>query len=78
MFMANQRLTQRAADGWDSAAFSGVSLASGFFCSQNFLSSHPPAANANRWAGYFQERCLVRVFYFQVQERSHGDNARWY
>jgi hypothetical protein len=42
--------TKRAADWWDSAAFSSIFLASGFSCSWSFISSRPPAANANRWA----------------------------
>jgi len=32
----NSRPTQRAPDVWDSAAFSSIFLASGFFCSQTF------------------------------------------
>ncbi len=30
----NKRLTQRAADKWDSARFTGIFLASGLYCSQ--------------------------------------------
>jgi hypothetical protein len=44
------RLTMRAADGWESAASTSIFLASSFFCSRSFISSRPPAANANRWA----------------------------
>ena len=44
------RPTKRAADWWDSARLTGIFLASGFFCSRSFVSSRPPAANANRWA----------------------------
>ncbi len=41
----------RAADGGESARFTGVSLASSFFCSQTFLYARPlSAANASRWA----------------------------
>jgi len=42
--------TKRAADGWESAASRSIFLASSFSCSRSFISSHPPAANANRWA----------------------------
>ena len=42
------RLTQRAADGWESARFTGIFLASGLFCSQAVFP--PAAANAHRWA----------------------------
>lgn len=41
-------LTQRAADGWESARSTGIFLASGLYCSQAVFS--PAAANANRWA----------------------------
>lgn len=38
-----------APDVWDSAPFSGIFLASGFFCSRSESCPAPPAANANRW-----------------------------
>jgi len=41
-------LTKRAADGWESARFTGIFPASGLYCSQAVFS--PAAANANRWA----------------------------
>ncbi len=43
-----QRPIPRAADGWESARFTDIFLALGFFCSQTVFS--PAAANANRWA----------------------------
>jgi hypothetical protein len=43
------RPTQRAADGWESAAFSSIFLASGFFYISSLFPARPPAANANRW-----------------------------
>jgi len=36
------------ADWWDSSRLTSIFLASGFFCSWSFISSHPPAANADR------------------------------
>jgi hypothetical protein len=42
-----QRPTKRAADGWESAAFSSIFLALGFFCSQAFSQpAHPPLTQA--------------------------------
>jgi len=41
--------TKRAADWWDSAAFSGIFLASGFFLLSSRIPARPPAANANRY-----------------------------
>ena len=41
--------TMRAADGWESARFTSLFLASGFFCSQAESTLRPPAANADRW-----------------------------
>jgi hypothetical protein len=43
-------LTKRAPDVWESAAFSGIFLASSFFCSQAESTLRPHAGNANRWA----------------------------
>src|SRR3989337_2561091 len=37
-------------DLWDSAAFSSISLASGFFYTSNRIHARPQSANANRWA----------------------------
>jgi hypothetical protein len=47
---SNCRPTQRAADGWESAAFSSFYLALGFFYISSLFPARPPAANANRWA----------------------------
>jgi hypothetical protein len=42
-------LTMRAADGGESARFTGIFLASSFFCSQAFAYARPlSAANASR------------------------------
>jgi hypothetical protein len=49
--MVKTRPTMRAADGGESARFTGSFLASSFFWSQAFLYARPlSAANANRWA----------------------------
>ena len=42
-------LTQRAADGWDSAAFSSIFYTRTESCPQGFISSRPHAGNASRW-----------------------------
>jgi hypothetical protein len=42
--------TMRAADGGESARFTGIFLALGFSCSQTLFSARPlSAANASRW-----------------------------
>jgi hypothetical protein len=48
--LAGQRrgLTNRAADVWDSAAFSSIFLASVFFHISDIVHARPHAANANR------------------------------
>jgi hypothetical protein len=43
------RPTKRAADGGDSAAFSGFFYAQAESCSRSFIHARPTAANANRW-----------------------------
>jgi hypothetical protein len=48
--MAKSVPTKRAADWWDSAPFSRIFLASGFFLLPSRIHARPPAANANRWA----------------------------
>jgi hypothetical protein len=48
-FQVKKRLTQRAADWWDSAPFSSIFLASGFSCSRSRIHARQPAANASRW-----------------------------
>jgi hypothetical protein len=46
-----QSLTMCAADGGDSARFTGIFLASSFVWSQTFIYARPlSAANASRWA----------------------------
>jgi len=47
---ANKRLTQRAADKWDSPRFTDIFLALGLYCPQAESASRPLAANASRWA----------------------------
>jgi len=44
------RPTKRAPDLWDSARFTGIFLASGFFYISNIVHARPQAGNANRWA----------------------------
>ncbi len=43
-------LTQRAPDVWESARFTSIFLASGFFYISNLVHARPHAGNANRWA----------------------------
>jgi CDP-diglyceride synthetase len=55
--------TKRAADGWESAAFSSIFLTLGFFYISSLFPTRPPAANANRWAAesysyFFQNKHL--------------------
>ena len=47
------RLTKRAADKWDSARFSSLFLALGFFRPISRVLARPLAANADRWAHSF-------------------------
>jgi hypothetical protein len=49
-FYVNRHLTKRAADGGDSAAFSGFFHAQAESCSWSFIYARPTAANANRYA----------------------------
>jgi hypothetical protein len=58
----NRGLTQRAADGWESARFTGSFLALGFFCSQAESTLRPPAANASRWAASKTEQEHIKQF----------------
>jgi hypothetical protein len=46
---SKMRPTKRAADVWDSARFSSIFLAWSFFLLPSRISSHPHAANANRY-----------------------------
>jgi hypothetical protein len=51
LYFSQGNLTMRAADGGESARFTGIVPASSFFCSQTFAYARPlSAANANRWA----------------------------
>jgi hypothetical protein len=49
--------TQRAPDGWESARFQAVYVASSWFHQSGVTSSHPPAGNAHRWATKHEQRC---------------------
>ena len=42
--------TKRAPDVWESARFTSIFLASGFFLLPNIVHARPHAGNANRWA----------------------------
>jgi len=46
----SKRPTKRAPDVWESAAFSGIFLALGFFYISSIVHARPHAGNANRWA----------------------------
>ena len=48
--ISTRSLTQRAPDWWVCAAKLGLHLAQSWFRQSGFISSHPPAGNANRWA----------------------------
>jgi hypothetical protein len=49
--MVNQRRpTKRAPDVWDSARFTSIFLASGFFYISSIVHARPHAGNASRWA----------------------------
>jgi hypothetical protein len=50
VFKSYQRLTKRAPDVWDSAAFSSIFLASVFFLLSGIFPTRPHAGNANRSA----------------------------
>jgi hypothetical protein len=41
--------TKRAPDVWESARFTGIFLALGFFYTSSIVHAHPHAGNANRW-----------------------------
>ena len=49
-------LTKRAADVWESARFTSIFLASGFFHISSRIHARPHAANANRWAAMYTVR----------------------
>ena len=61
--LAQSLPTKRAADGWESARFTSIFLASGFFYISCRIHARPPAANANRW----QEPALNLSSVFQNQ-----------
>jgi len=48
LLLIKQRLTQRAADKWDSARFTSLCLALGFIRLPSRVSARPLAANASR------------------------------
>jgi len=60
--MAKSVPTKRAADWWDSAPFSSIFLASGFFLLPSRIHARPPAANANRWVADLQK---IGAFFFE-------------
>jgi hypothetical protein len=61
--MIKHRLTQRAADGWESAALICSFKALAGFCSQAFVHSRPPsAANASRWLASCKRLILLKKF----------------
>ncbi len=47
-FPTQNRLTQRAPDGWESPRFQAVCMAGGWFRQNGVPSSRPPAGNAHR------------------------------
>ena len=55
------RPTQRALDGWESTAFSGIIYARTESCSRSFIHARPPASNANRWAAQTTARTQCRA-----------------
>ena len=54
-----RRLTQRALDAGDSAAFSSIFLASSFFLLPGRVHARPSASNASRWAAVEAKRFMV-------------------
>jgi hypothetical protein len=44
----NERLTQRAPDGWESPRFQAGCVAGSWFRQSGVVSSRPPAGNASR------------------------------
>jgi hypothetical protein len=64
-FTHESRRTKRAADVWESAAFSGFFLASGFFHISNLVHAHPHAANANRSAALFISSASINSVFGQ-------------
>ncbi len=52
--------TQRAPDVWESAAFTGIFLASGFSYISSLVHARPHAGNANRWAASLMNKVFVQ------------------
>jgi len=65
-----RRRTKRAPDVWDSAAFSGIFLASSFFLLPNRIHARPHAGNANRWAFTTFRVCYRKLIGFSNQNES--------
>jgi len=61
--MCMNRPTQRAPDGWESARFQAVCVASSWLRQNGVVSSRPPAGNANRWAAKPQIKSGVYISY---------------
>jgi len=51
-------LTKRAADGWESARFTGIFNALADSCSQADSTLRPAAGNAHRWAHPSKDKCV--------------------
>jgi len=66
------RLTKRALDGWDSAAFSGYFLHPNRILLPSRIHTRPPASNANRWVAVFWDRSFHG--FLDVLKRNGG----WY
>ena len=58
--MAKGWLTQRALDGWDSAALLSFIYTQAESCSRSFVHARPLAANANRWA--FERTAIAEIY----------------
>ncbi|MCX6033533.1 MAG: hypothetical protein NTV38_00940, partial [Chloroflexi bacterium] len=60
---AGRGLTKHAVDGWESARFTIIFLASGFFYISNRIHARPTATNANR-------ELLTTLFHFLSTQSS--------
>jgi len=56
-----RHLTKRAPDLWESAAFSGIFLASSFFYISSLFLTRPKSANANRWATPSSAKVIIHI-----------------
>src|SRR5689334_767250 len=65
----------RAADGWESARFTGIFLASGLYCPQAVCS--PAAANAGRWAADVLDRGQVKVRSGMMSNSRKSSNSQF-